>query len=68
MKIQLNNRDEIFAEPEEMNVTQLLKAKNFSFPMIIIKINGKLIKKENYSESMIKNGDEVTALHLISGG
>ena len=51
-----------------MSVEQLLKIKNFTFPMIIIKINGKLIKKENYSDSIVKDGDDVTALHLISGG
>ena len=68
MKIQLNNRNEIFDNISEMSVEQLLKLKNFTFPMIIIKINGKLIKKENYSASIIKNGDDVTALHLISGG
>ncbi len=68
MKIQLNNRNEIFDNYNEMSVEKLLKLKNFTFPMIIIKINGKLIRKENYSASIIKNGDDVTALHLISGG
>ena len=68
MKIQLNKRNEIFNNFDEMSVEQLLKIKNFTFPMIIIKINGKLIKKENYSDSIVKDGDDVTALHLISGG
>ncbi len=68
MKILLNNRKEIFDDYEEMNVEELLKLKNYTFPMIIVKINGKLIKKDNYSSSVIKNGDDVTALHLISGG
>lgn len=68
MNIQLNNRNEIYQDYEEMSVEQLLKLKNFTFPMIIVKINGKLIKKEKYSSSIIKDGDDVTALHLISGG
>ena len=68
MKILLNNRNEIFDDYNEISVEQLMKLKNFTFPMIIIKINGKLIKKEEYSASIIKNGDDVTALHLISGG
>lgn len=68
MKILLNNRNEAFDSYEEMSVEQLLKAKKFTFPMIIIKINGKLIKKDKYSTSIIKDGDDVTALHLISGG
>ena len=68
MKILLNNRNEAFDSYEEMSVDQLLKVKKFTFPMIIIKINGKLIKKDKYSTSIIKDGDDVTALHLISGG
>ena len=68
MKILLNNRNEVFDNYEEISVEQLLKVKNFTFPMIIVKINEKLIKKENYSTSIIKNGDIVAAIHLISGG
>jgi len=68
MKIVLNNREEIIEGRTEINVDELLKIKNFTFPMIIFKINGELVKKEEYSKSKIKDGDNVTALHLISGG
>ena len=68
MKIILNNRNEVFSDHKEITVEQLMKLKNFTFPMIIIKINGILIRKENYPETLIREGDNVTALHLISGG
>lgn len=68
MKIRLNNRDEAYPERDSLNVNELLKLKNYTFPMIIVKINGKLVKKEDYPVSVIKDGDDVTALHLISGG
>ena len=68
MKIVLNNRDEIFKDHTEISVEELLKLKNFTFPMIIVKINGKLIKKTDYQVSMIRSGDNVAAVHLISGG
>lgn len=68
MKITLNNRDEVFKGLAEMSVEKLLKLKNFTFPMIIIRINGELVKKHEYPAAMIKDGDKVTALHLISGG
>ncbi|MCD6556725.1 MAG: MoaD/ThiS family protein, partial [Bacteroidales bacterium] len=35
---------------------------------LVIKINGQLVKKYNYSEAEIKNGDKVDIIHLISGG
>ncbi len=68
MKILLNNREELFKDHTEISVEELLKLKNFTFPMIIVKINGKLIKRPEYSDSIIKSGDNVAAVHLISGG
>ena len=67
MKIQLNNTPESFAE-ERLTITELLKQKNFTFKMLIVKINGQLIKKTDYVSSEVRDGDDVMVLHLISGG
>jgi sulfur carrier protein len=67
MKITLNNNPENLAV-EQCTVNDLLKIKNFTFKMLIVKINGKLVKKEEYLTEIIKEGDDVNVLHLISGG
>ena len=67
MEITLNNRNENF-DCETMTVSQLLEIKNFTFKMIVIKINGKLIKKDVYETTLIKNNYNVNVIHLISGG
>jgi thiamine biosynthesis protein ThiS len=67
MKITLNNTPETI-DSEQITVTELLKVKNFTFKMLIIKINGRLILKGDYDSAMIVNGDDVQVLHLISGG
>lgn len=67
MKISLNNNPETI-EGTSITVNQLLKLKNFTFKMLIIKINGRLIQKENYGTATIQDGDDVTVMHLISGG
>lgn len=67
MKINLNNRDETF-EPEEMTITELLAAKTFTFKMLVIKINGELVKRNEYDHKIVKDGDDVMVLHLITGG
>ncbi|MCX6271293.1 MAG: sulfur carrier protein ThiS [Bacteroidetes bacterium] len=67
MKIELNNRLEEFSPPT-LTISELLKIKNFTFKMLVIKINGQLIRKEEYDQSVIKDGDTVMVLHLISGG
>ena len=67
MKIRLNNRSEEF-EGDEMTVREMLKIKKFTYRMRIVKINGKLIKKENYDSALIRDGDDVQMLYLMSGG
>jgi sulfur carrier protein len=67
MKIQLNNNPETIPG-DKITITELLKHKNFTFKMLIVKINGKLLKKTEYDIAEIKDGDDVMVLHLISGG
>ena len=67
MKIILNNNPEEIPE-ENITVSALLKLKNFTFKMLIVKLNGTLVKKTEYGTATIHNGDDVMVLHLISGG
>jgi len=67
MEITLNNRIETF-DADEMTVSELLEIKKFTFKMLIVKINNQLVKREDFSHSVIKDGDIVMVLHLISGG
>jgi sulfur carrier protein len=67
MKINLNNKEEILPA-SQLTISELLKEKNFTFKMLVIKVNGQLIKKSEYNSALIQDGDEVMVLHLISGG
>ncbi len=67
MKILLNSREEIFEE-DPLSVARMIELKKFSFRMRIIKINGALIPKDKYETSMIRDGDNVQMLYLMSGG
>lgn len=67
MTIELNNRIETL-EADQLNVNELLAHKNFTFRMLVIKINGQLVKKNEYDTALIKDGDKVMVLHLVSGG
>jgi sulfur carrier protein len=67
MKITLNNNaEEITGGP--ITVNELLLFKKFTFKMLIVKINGNLVKKPDYETAIIHDGDDVNVLHLISGG
>ena len=67
MKIILNNNHEEF-DREALTISELLAVKNFTFKMLVIKINGNLVSKAAYDTTMVHDGDEVHVLHLISGG
>lgn len=67
MKITLNNRPESF-DKKKISISELLKIKNYTFKMLVIKVNSKLVKKDAYNIFEIKEGDDVTVLHLVSGG
>jgi thiamine biosynthesis protein ThiS len=67
MKITLNNRVEEF-DGDQLTVAELLQVKNFTFKMLVIKVNGQLVKKSEHNTAIVKDGDDVMVLHLISGG
>jgi len=67
MKITLNHRPSEYLG-ETLTVEELLKWMKFTFPMIVVKINGRLVRKEEYRSAAIHEGDQVEAIHLISGG
>jgi sulfur carrier protein len=67
MNIILNNRPDAFPG-NELTVQEILNIKNYTFKMLIIRINGNIIKKDQYNSTLIHDGDDVMVLHLISGG
>lgn len=67
MKITLNNKPDIL-DDDQLTIQELIEKKNFTFKLLVTKINGKLVKKENRADTHIHEGDDVAVIHLISGG
>lgn len=67
MKISVNDK-EVSMAGESFCVRELLQVMNFTFPMIVVKVNGNLVRKEDYERVFVGDGDCVEAIHLISGG
>ena len=67
MTISLNNREVEFEE-DNLSVNEILELKKLSFRMRVIKINGVLIPKDRYDSTIVKDGDNVQVLYLMSGG
>ncbi len=67
MKITLNNRVESF-DKEQMTVAQIMDAKSFRFRMLVVRLNDNIVKKDKYGETLVKEGDDLKIIHLVSGG
>lgn len=53
---------------EGMTVTDILKARNYIFPMIAVQVNGVLIKRGAYERTAVPDGADVQVIHMMSGG
>ena len=60
--------DEPLAWHEGMTVRDILKARNYRFPMLIIHVNDALVHRRDYDATPVPDGAVVKVIHLISGG
>ena len=66
MSIEVNSREIEWVKNE--TVKDLLKRMKYTFPLIIVKINDKVIPKSDYSNVFIPDNSKIAVIHMISGG
>ena len=62
----VNNKEHPFHEG--MSVQTLMSEKGFVFHRIIVRLNGKVIEKDSYRDTVLHDGDVVDAIHVFAGG
>lgn len=67
MEIILNNNPESFSE-ENLTIQEIIDKKGYTFKMLVTRLNGALIKKNERESTIVKEGDDLMVLHLMSGG
>ncbi len=65
--IRVNDQYEVEWRPG-MTVQDLLDTLRFTFRMIVVKIDGRVVLRRDFGTTEVPDGAEVQALHLISGG
>ena len=53
---------------EGLTVEALLKEKSFSFPLKVVVVNKRIVKKGEQASTLLRDGDVVEVVHLIGGG
>ncbi len=52
----------------DMTVRDAIRKKNYVFPLLVVRIDGRLVSREDYDSARIPDGARVDIIHLISGG
>jgi len=53
---------------ESLTITELLGYLKYTFPNIIVKLKNMVIPKSEFHTTEVVNGDEISIIHLMSGG
>jgi len=51
-----------------MTVQDVLRARNFKFPLLVIKVDGALVQPKDYPATPVPDGAVMEVIHLMSGG
>jgi thiamine biosynthesis protein ThiS len=51
-----------------LTVTELLERMGFVWPMLVVRINGRLVKRDRFADTTVADGDAVDVIHMMSGG
>jgi sulfur carrier protein len=53
---------------EGLTIDALLREKSFSFPLKVVFVNRRLVKRDQLAGTVLHDGDVVEVVHLTSGG
>lgn len=68
MKIKVNGKEQIL-DKDSISVKELLNVSKVEKPdMVSVQLNGEFVKKEDYSNTSVKESDEVDFLYFMGGG
>ncbi len=67
IRITVNDREFIF-ESDSFSVSELLSRLNIPEEGIAVCVNGDIVRKRNFSDFVIKEGDKVDIITMVGGG
>jgi sulfur carrier protein len=60
--------DQPLAWREGMTVADVLAARKFIFPLLVVSINGQHVPRDRFADTVVPQGANVVVVHLMSGG
>lgn len=68
MKLVINGKDEELAGIESITVIDLLTRNDVNPEMVSVEVNDSVLKKEEFTTTLLKDGDRVEFLYFMGGG
>lgn len=59
---------EAFAWREGLSVQDILAAKRYTFPLLIVTVDDTHVARPDYPRTLVPDGADVKVVHLMSGG
>lgn len=53
---------------EGITVEELIKEHGFRMTFIAVELNGRIVKKDDYSSTQLHDGDKVEVVNFVGGG
>ena len=66
MSIEVNGRKIDWVENE--TIKELLRRMRYTFPLVVVKINQKVVLRKDFSDTIVPDNSQVDVIHMISGG
>ena len=66
MGIEVNGRKINWVENE--TIKQLLRRMRYTFPLVVVKIDQKVIFRKDFPDVVVPDNSRVDVIHMISGG
>lgn len=68
MELTINGEVKVLME-SSLTVVQLLSVESVKSPdMVSVQLNGEFVERSRFSETTVKNGDELDFLYFMGGG
>ena len=66
VSIEVNGRKIEWVENE--TIKQLLRRMRYTFPLVVVKINQKVVLRKDFSDTIVPDKSLIDVIHMISGG
>ena len=66
VSIEVNGRNITWVEGE--TIKQLLSRMRYTFPLVVVKIDQKVIPRKDFPDVVVPDNSRIDVIHMISGG